>query len=102
MKQLLNRLPKWARSFYFLAALFFLIWMLFFDSNDIFTQTKSKKKLKELEEEKEYYLDKIEEVKENREALLNDEELLERIAREKYFMKKEGEDVFVVTEGEEE
>lgn len=55
-------------------------------------------KLSELEETKAFYENEIVEVKNNREALLNDPELLEKLAREKYLMKKESEDVFIVVE----
>ena len=86
------------RNFYLIASVSFLIWMVFFDSNDFYTQIRLKRKVDQLESEKAYYLEKIEEVKSDREALLNDKELLERFAREKYYMKKEGEDLFVIVE----
>ncbi|MBT5505567.1 MAG: septum formation initiator family protein, partial [Flammeovirgaceae bacterium] len=38
----------------------------------------------------------IETVKTNREALFSNQDLLERIAREKYYMRAEGEDVYVI------
>jgi cell division protein DivIC len=57
-----------------------------------------KSKRVELEKEKKYYEEKISEVKNEREALLNSDELLEKFAREKYFLKKESEDVFVIVE----
>ena len=47
---------------------------------------------------KSFYEQKIDEVKADREALLNNDELLEKLAREKYFMKKENEDVFIVVD----
>ena len=75
-----------------------MIWMLFFDTNDFYSQYKLKNKVKELVDQEVYYLENIEQVKKDREALLNDMELLERFAREKYYMKKEGEDLFVVVE----
>ena len=55
-------------------------------------------KQKDLEETKAFYETKIQEVKADREALLNSQELLEKVAREKYLMKKAGEDVFVVVD----
>jgi cell division protein FtsB len=86
------------KNFYFLTGLSFMIWMLFFDTNDFYSQYKLKNKVKELVDQEVYYLENIEQVKKDREALLNDMELLERFAREKYYMKKEGEDLFVVVE----
>ncbi|MEM8896224.1 MAG: septum formation initiator family protein [Bacteroidota bacterium] len=96
-----RRLPKFLTNFYFLVGTFFLIWMLFIDSNDFYSQYVLRKKLKEMEKEKNYYEQKIVEVKSEREALLNNDDLLEKFAREKYFMKKENEDVFVVSEEKE-
>ena len=55
-------------------------------------------KLRELESEKEYYLEKIEEVKKDQAELMGNSELLEKYAREKYLMKKESEDIFVIEE----
>ena len=42
-----------------------------------------------------YYLQKIKEVKKDKKELLNDKELLEKFAREKYCMKKEKEDLYI-------
>ncbi|UII28899.1 septum formation initiator family protein [Fulvivirga maritima] len=95
------KLPKFTKSFYFLFSLFFLVWMLFIDANDLITQFQLKSQKDNLEDEKAYYLEKIEEVKKDRQELLSNDELLEKFAREKYFMKKESEDLFVIVEEEE-
>ncbi len=95
---MLNKIPKIFKNFYFLTGLFFVVWMLFIDSADVFTHSKLKGKLSEIEAQKAFYEQKISEVEADREALLNNEELLERFAREKYFMKKPDEDVFVVVD----
>lgn len=100
MKQFYQKVPRIFKNFYFLSALFFLVWMLFFDSNDIITQIKLSNKQAELESAKAFYEDKIVEVKNDREALLNNEELLERMAREKYLMKKPTEDIYIIVEEE--
>lgn len=100
MKHIIHKIPPIFKNFYFLAASFFLIWMLFFDSNDLITQLQLNHKLSELEETRTFYGDRIVEVKNDREALLNDEALLEKIAREKYLMKKASEDLFIVVEEE--
>ena len=72
--------------------------MLFIDANDIFTQFQLERQRKNLEDEKAYYLNKIEEVKKDREELLSNDALLEKFAREKYLMKKPTEDLFIVLE----
>lgn len=94
------KLPKFTRNFYFLFSFFFVIWMLFIDTNDFYTQYKLNQKRKSLEAQKEYYLEKISEVKEDRDELFSSDERLEKFAREKYLMKKETEDLFIVVEEE--
>ena len=80
---------------------FFLIWLTFFDSNDLYSQYNLVQKVNTLNADKEYYVEKIEEVKEDREELLSNPDLLEKFAREKYLMKKQTEDLYVVVEAEE-
>ena len=91
-----DRVPKLFKNFYFISAFVFLLWLLVFDSNDIFTQMGLSKKKSELESQKEFYEDKILEVKNDRESLLTDDEQLEKLAREKYLMKKDSEDVYII------
>jgi cell division protein FtsB len=55
-------------------------------------------KLRSLEREKEFYQEKISEVEKDRTELMTNKELLEKFAREKYLMKKESEDLFIVQE----
>lgn len=88
------------KNFYFIAGALFVTWLVFFDTNDLLSQAKLSMKQKELETTKEFYQQKIEEVKEDRAGLMEDKALLEKVAREKYFMKKDGEEVFIVVEEE--
>ena len=94
--ELFERVPRWLRSFYFLTGLAFLVWMFLFDANDLMRQYDMYAKLQELEGDREYYLREIEKVKKDRAELLSSPELLEKFAREKYIMKRPGEDVFVL------
>ena len=87
-------------NFYIIIGAVFLVWLTFFDSNDLYTQLKQTAKLKGLEDEKEFYVEKIAEVKADREELLSNDELLEKFARENYLMKKPEEDIYVVVENE--
>lgn len=91
-----KKLPKVTRNFYFIFGMLFLSWMIFLDSNDLYTQYKLSGQLNTLKNEKEFYQQKIEEVKQEREQLLTDSEALEKFAREKYLMKKESEDLYVI------
>lgn len=93
---MVKKVPALLRNFYVLAALCFVVWMTFFDSNDWINRYRMNRKLSELEDEKEYYEEKIKEVEKDRKELMGNNELLEKFAREKYLMKKPGEDIFVI------
>ncbi len=83
---------------YFLTSVAFLVWLFFFDSNNIILRFRLKNQLNELKREKQFYLDEIHKDSTLTQKLLNDTAELERFAREKYLMKKEGEDVFLVVD----
>jgi cell division protein FtsB len=70
--------------------------MLFIDTNDLYSQYKKQRKLEELEHQKAYYTQKILEIEKDREELLSNNDLLEKFAREKYLMKKESEDLYII------
>ncbi len=93
---MIKRIPKFFRNYYFITTAMFLVWMLFFDSNDFVTQFQMSRQLSEKLEDKQYYLDKIEEVQKDRKELLSNPELLEKFAREKYLMKRPNEEVFII------
>ncbi len=93
---MIKRIPKYFRNYYFITTAMFLVWMLFFDSNDFVTQFQMSRQLSEKLEDKQYYLDKIEEVQKDRKELLSNPELLEKFAREKYLMKRPNEEVFII------
>ena len=96
--QLLDKIPKFIKSFYFLFTVGFIVWMLFFDANDIRSQFWLRKQLYDLEAEKAFYQEEIIKVKKDREELLTNDALLEKFAREKYLMKKPDEDVYVIVQ----
>jgi cell division protein DivIC len=95
---MLKKLPKAFRNFYFLTAFFFVLWMIALDSNNLFMRYQLSSKLRSLENERVYYEEKIKEVEKDRDELFGDNESLEKFAREKYLMKKETEDIFIVEE----
>lgn len=80
---------------YFLTTIAILVWVLFFDKNDLFTQRDMVQKLRKLQKEKEYYTAEIENNKRELNELQTNKKSLEKFAREKYLMKKDNEDVFV-------
>lgn len=96
--KIMSKYLRYTKNFYFMFTLFFVIWMVFIDSNDVFTQFKLSSKLKELENQKDFYIEKKEKIKEDREELMSNSEMLEKFARERYLMKKKSEDLYVVVE----
>jgi len=88
------------RNKYLMAVLVFMVWLLIFDNNSLIDRVRYLKILHEMEEEKEYYLERIEEDSRRLNELKTDRDNLEKFAREQYFMKKENEDVFVIVEEE--
>ena len=93
-----KRLPPIFRNFYFITGMTFLVWMIFLDSNDLINRFRLSAKLRALENEREYYYEKIQEVEKDRQELMGTPALLEKFAREKYLMKKQSEDIFIIEE----
>lgn len=96
-QSLLELIPKPLRNKYFIALLFFCGWLIFFDSHDVLTQWRLQRTVNKLEEDKDYYKSKIEEASKNAEEI---EQNPEKIAREKYYMKKANEDVYIIEKNE--
>jgi cell division protein FtsB len=92
----LRRLPSWLKSKFLLAAVFFVIWMLFFDPKDISSLFERRDKLNELQRSEKHLKKLIQESNQELDMLKNDAQSIEKYAREKYMMKKDNEDLFVV------
>ena len=87
---------KYTKNFYFLSTAFFLFWMIFIDSNNVVNQFRLSSKLNQLEDQKEFCIERKEKIQAEREELMSNPELLEKFAREKYLMKKKTEDLYVI------
>lgn len=72
--------------------------MLFLDKNDLFTQAERRRELRELRQNKDYYTKAVAAERKELEALRKDPSALEKYAREKYMMKRDNEDLFIVPE----
>lgn len=96
----MTRILDLIRNKYLIAGVAFIIWMLFFDRNDLMSQYEYRTQLNKLEAEKEFYtIESAKAVKDLNELTTNQSKL-EKFAREKYLMKKENEDVFVIIQEE--
>ena len=92
MKRFLNLF----RNKYFLVSSIFLIWMVFFDRNDLFSQWEYHQQVSKLKQERDFYQKETAKVHQDLDELTSNKEKLEKFAREKYLMKKGNEDVFVI------
>lgn len=93
-----KKVPPILKNFYVVALAVFFGWMLLLDSNNLVARYRLGAKLGSLEDEKEYYQEKIKEVRKDRSELFGDNQSIEKFAREKYLMKKESEDIYIIVE----
>lgn len=92
----MQRLIDLFRNKFFLVTVAFIIWMLFFDKNDLLSQYQSSQEVSKLEQERDFYKTETEKVDKDLTELTSNPQQLEKFAREKYLMRKDDEDVFVV------
>lgn len=89
--------PAWLRNRYALTLTCFVVWMLFFDRDDILTQWSRQRQLNELNRSRDYYRQQIVQARNELDSIKVDPAAIERIARERYLMKRDGEELFVIT-----
>ncbi len=96
MKKIFNII----RNKYLLTIIGLVVWIVFFDKNDLKTQLELRDDVKKLQEERNYYAAEIKQITSDISELNTNPETLEKFAREKYLMKKDNEDIFVIVEEE--
>ncbi|MFM6976690.1 MAG: FtsB family cell division protein [Sphingobacteriaceae bacterium] len=92
----MNQFIQIIKNKYFLGSLAFVIWMLFFDRNDLFSQYEYRQQVNKLKAEKDFYAKETKQVEKDILELSTQPATLEKFAREKYLMKKPNEDIFVI------
>ncbi len=95
---MLDKIPSFLKNKYILVLIAVLVWFMFFDQNNLIQQYRYSRQLKDFNAEKEYYLQEIQRDSIDLDKLKNNPEELERYAREKYLMKRENEDIFIIPE----
>lgn len=96
------KIPHWAKrivkNYYLMVGLVFVVWMLFFDSNNVMNQLRSSAELDDLLQQKAFYESETASNKALVEQLTNpdDKRALEKYGREKYLMKKDREEIFLI------
>jgi len=88
---------KFLTNRFTIAIIIFLVWIAFIDDNSLLYLGKLDKKIEELQTKKAYYQ---KEIKAQKQTLkdLNDDQKLQKYAREKLLMKKEGETIYLIDE----
>ena len=86
---------KFTSNKYVLVLLFFIVWILFLDNYSYLDHRLLNKQIDELQRQKDYYKNEIANDQKNIKQL-KDPAQIEKYAREKYFMKKDSEDVYII------
>ncbi|MGV0757036.1 septum formation initiator [Empedobacter brevis] len=81
---------------YFILTIAFAVWMIFFDQNSFFVHRELDKQIKLLEVDEQYYQEHLDKETEKLNQLNSNPAEIERIAREKHFLKKDDEDIFII------
>jgi len=102
LKDIFNKYPflKFLGNRYVLVLLGFIIWMLFLDNYSYLEHRVLNKEINELEDNIDYYKTEIQKDSIRIKKLKNPDQI-EKYAREKYYMKRENEDIYIIEyEGE--
>ncbi|MEP6627217.1 MAG: septum formation initiator family protein [Ginsengibacter sp.] len=93
----MNKLRFIFTNKYLITGIAFAVWMAFFDRNDLILQLKRIHELGKLQESEKTMSLQISDTRQELQLLKTNPETLEKYAREKYLMKKDNEDLFIVT-----
>jgi cell division protein FtsB len=80
---------------YFIVSVIFIVWMLFFDQRDYFQQKASAEELQKIQNSTKYYNDEINNTKKQLNNLQGNPTSIEKFARERYLLKREGEELYL-------
>ena len=100
LKDILKKIPAPIKNKYIATIIFFIIRIFFLDDYNLINQQKTRNKAQQLKQKKDFYLSEIEKDSIELYKLQNDRKFQEKFAREKFLMKKENEDVFIIREKE--
>jgi len=92
----LRYIPSPLRNRYGISALALLAWLALFDRNDLWTTWKNQRRLVGMQDQQEWYRSEIERTREQLHELSSNKHLLEKFARERYLMKRDDEEIFVL------
>lgn len=91
-------LQLWNKYKYWVIGLAAITWMTVFDSNNFIELIRLRSDISELKEKRSYYKSEISHARKTEKELFSNNRNLEKFAREKYLMKKDNEDIFIIVE----
>ena len=94
----MHQLQKWIVNKYIIVTALFIAMLFFSDKNSLMDQVKLYGQYNKVKAEHQYYTQEIERAKKEYNELFSNDKNLEKFAREKYLMKREDEDVYVIIE----
>ncbi|HPT15284.1 MAG TPA: septum formation initiator family protein [Bacteroidales bacterium] len=95
-RNFLNKIPPFLKDKYFLTIVVFLVWILFLDRNNLISQFRLHKELQAHKRQMEFYLKETFNDSVALQKITTDTAEMERVAREKYFMKRDSEDIYLI------
>ena len=95
-KKFYDKIPPIFKNKYLLTGVVFLLLMLFLDRNNLISQYKMRKELSGLRKELQFYRDQARMDSIELSRLLGDSVELEKLGREKYMMKRDSEDIYII------
>lgn len=96
LRRLLEKLPRFMRNQYFIAILIFLVWIVFIDRNNLISQYRLRKQLNNLKQQEQFYIKASQQDSIELYKLRNDSAYMEKVGREKYLMKRDSEDIYII------
>ena len=89
---------KTLKNKYLIATVVFLVWMIFFDHNNLIVHYELRSELNDLNKSKTYYQEQIDKTKKEVELMKANPKWMEKVAREQYLMKRDNEDFYLIKE----
>jgi len=97
-KNILQRLRNVKGLKYVVVTILAIVLIGFVDENSWWRHMRNTLRINELQEEIDQYTDQYKQDKAKMDMLKRDPKAIEKIARERYFMKADGEDIFVLSD----
>ncbi len=91
-----SKFARVIRNKYLIASAIFVVWITFFDANNLIDWSKVVFNISDQESQKRYYREEIKSIEEKLNELTSNRDSLEKFAREQYLFKEDSEDVFIV------